>query len=111
MSLFDWQSAESVERIQNTNYVADFVDDYYKQYNAYKGLVLTQNTYDQGLYLLKSLDSAVRIPGILTNSDIFVGIGDISNKLSNHRKFLSFAILLKYEFFSKIKTTKSKIQL
>lgn len=81
MSLFDWQSAESVERIQNTNYVADFVDDFYKQYNAYKGLVLSQSAYDDGLYLLKSLDSAVRIPGVLSNSDIFVGIGDSSFQL------------------------------
>lgn len=82
MSLFDWQSAESVERIQNTNYVADFVDDYYKQYNAYKGLVLTQNYYDRGLYLLKSLDNTVRIPGVLTNTDDTIGIGDSNYQLN-----------------------------
>ena len=82
MSLFDWQTAASVERIQNTNYVADFVDDYYKQYNAYKGLVLTQNVYDRGLYLLKSLDSTVRIPGVLSNTDYYIGIGDSSAQLN-----------------------------
>lgn len=81
MRLFDWQSAESVERIQNTNFVADFVDDYYKQYNAYKGLVLTQNYYDRGLYLLKSLDNTVRIPGVLTNTDN-IGIGDSNYQLN-----------------------------
>lgn len=82
MSLFDWQSAESVERIQNTNFVADFVDDYYKQYNAYKGLILTQTYYDRGLYLLKSLDNTVRIPGVLTNTDATIGIGDSNYQLN-----------------------------
>ena len=82
MSLFDWQSAESVERIQNTNYIADFVDDYYKQYNAYKGLVLTQTAYDRGLFLLKSLDSSVRIPGVLSNTDVYIGIGDSNYQLN-----------------------------
>lgn len=82
MSLFDWQTAESVERIQNTNYVADFVDDYYKQYNAYKGLVLAQNYYDRGLYLLQSLDSTVRIPGRLPSTDLYMGIGDSNYQLN-----------------------------
>ena len=82
MSLFDWQSAESVERIQDTNFVADFVDDYYKQYNAYKGLVLTQNYYDRGLYLLKSLDSTVRIPGRIPSTDLYMGIGDSAFQLN-----------------------------
>lgn len=81
MSLFDWQSAESVERIQDTNFVADFVDDYYKQYNAYKGLVLTQHYYDKGLYLLQSLDSDVRIPGRINCTDLIMGIGDSSFQL------------------------------
>ena len=81
MSLFDWQTSESVERIQDTNYVADFVDDYYKQYNAYKGLVLTQHYYDKGLYLLQSLDSDVRIPGRINCTDLYMGIGDSSYQL------------------------------
>lgn len=75
MSLFDWQSAESVERIQDTNFVADFVDDFFNQYNAYQGLVLSPQNYSSGLRLLKSLDSTVRIPGALTNGTSF-GIGD-----------------------------------
>lgn len=82
MSLFDWQSAASVERIQNTNFVADFVDDFYKQYNAYKGLVLTPNIYDRGLYLLKSLDSTVRIPGRINSTDLYMGIGDSNYQLN-----------------------------
>ena len=75
MTLFDWQSAASVERIQNTNFVADFVDDFFNQYNAYQGLVLSSQSYSSGLRLLKSLDSTVRIPGALTNASNF-GIGD-----------------------------------
>lgn len=76
MSLFDWQSAESVERIQNTNFVADFVDDFFNQYNAYHGLVLSSKDYSNGLRMLKSLDSTVRIPGALTNNGTNFGIGD-----------------------------------
>lgn len=75
MTIFDWQSAASVKRIQDTNFVADFVDDFFNQYNAYHGLVLPSQYYSNGLRLLKSLDSTVRIPGALTNSTIF-GIGD-----------------------------------
>ena len=82
MSLFDWQSAESVERIQDTNFVADFVDDFYKQYNTYKGLVLTQHYYDKGLYLLQSLDSTVRIPGRIPSTDLNMGIGDSTHQLN-----------------------------
>ena len=75
MTIFDWQSAASVERIQDTNFVADFVDDFFNQYNAYQGLVLSSQFYTSGLRLLKSLDNTVRIPGALTNGTIF-GIGD-----------------------------------
>lgn len=88
MTIFDWQSAASVKRVQDTNFVADFVDDFFTKYNEYQGLVLTPNYYNTGLCLLKSLDSAVRIPGALSNYDNTFGIGNSTSNFPRNDTFI-----------------------
>ena len=88
MTIFDWQSAASVKRIQDTNFVADFVDDFFTKYNEYQGLVLTPNYYNTGLCLLKSLDSTVRIPGALSNRDTTFGIGNSTSNFPRNDSYI-----------------------